>query len=247
MFKDKVVLVTGSSKGIGKSLAEDFAAHGSKVCINYSSSEEKAEQVAESIKSSGGVCMTARADISEEDDVKQMFKQIENNLGKVDILINNAGITKDNLFIRMKTSEFDDVIDINLKGAFLCSKLAAKSMMKKRYGKIINISSVVAYTGNVGQANYVSSKSGLVGLTKSLSLELASRGIRVNAVAPGFIETEMTESLTDDVKQDMKSKIPLAEFGKPEDINGTVRFLASPDSDYITGQVLHVNGGMYLG
>jgi len=247
MFKDKVVLVTGSSKGIGKSLAEDFAAHGSKVCINYSSSEEKAEQVAESIKSSGGVCMTARADISEEDDVKQMFKQIENNLGKVDILINNAGITKDNLFIRMKTSEFDDVIDINLKGAFLCSKLAAKSMMKKRYGKIINISSVVAYTGNVGQANYVSSKSGLVGLTKSLSLELASRGIRVNAVAPGFIETEMTESLTDDAKQDMKSKIPLAEFGKPEDINGTVRFLASQDSDYITGQVLHVNGGMYLG
>ncbi|TYB32713.1 MAG: 3-oxoacyl-[acyl-carrier-protein] reductase [Flexistipes sinusarabici] len=247
MFKDRVVLVTGSSKGIGKSLAEDFAANGASVCINYSSSKEKADKVAESIKSSGGVCMTAGADISKEDDVKQMFRQIENNFGKVDILINNAGITKDNLFIRMKTSEFDDVIDINLKGAFLCSRLAAKSMMKKRYGKIINISSVVAYTGNVGQANYVSSKSGLVGLTKSLSLELASRGIRVNAVAPGFIETEMTESLTDDVKQDMKSKIPLAGFGKPEDINGAVRFLASPDSDYITGQVLHVNGGMYLG
>lgn len=247
MFNDKVVLVTGSSKGIGSSLAQDFAKNGAKVCVNYSSGKEKAEKIAESIKLSGGSCMTVGADVSDEDDVKRMFKEIEACFGSVDILINNAGITKDNLFIRMKTAEFDDVININLKGAFLCSKVAAKAMMKKRYGKIINISSVVAYTGNVGQANYVSSKSGLIGLTKSLSLELASRGIRVNAVAPGFIETEMTENLTDDVKKAMKSKIPLAEFGKPEDINGTVRFLASSDSDYITGQVLHVNGGMYLG
>ncbi len=247
MFKDKVVLITGASRGIGKSLAEDFANNGAKVCINYSHNVENAKKVQEQIRSTGGSCIIIKADVSNEDDVRGMFKDIEKEFGSVDILVNNAGITKDNLFIRMKSKEFDDVINTNLKGAFFCSKMAAKSMMKKRYGKIINISSVVAYTGNVGQANYVSSKSGLVGLTKSLSLELASRGIRVNAVAPGFIETEMTESLTEDVKQDMKSRIPLATFGKPEDVSGVVRFLASTDSDYITGQVIHVNGGMYLG
>jgi len=247
MFKDKIVLITGASRGIGKSLAEVFANNGAKVCINYSHNVENAKKVQEQIRSTGGSCLSIKADVSNEDDVRGMFKEIEKEFGSVDILVNNAGITKDNLFIRMKSKEFDDVINTNLKGAFFCSKMAAKSMMKKRYGKIINISSVVAYTGNVGQANYVSSKSGLVGLTKSLSLELASRGIRVNAVAPGFIETEMTESLTEDVKQDMKSRIPLATFGKPEDVSGVVRFLASTDSDYITGQVIHVNGGMYLG
>ena len=175
-----------------------------------------------------------------------MFTAVEKSLGPVDILVNNAGITKDNLLMRMKTEEWDSVIDVNLKGAFLCTRRAVKGMMKNRYGKIINISSVVGFAGNAGQFNYSATKAGIIGMTKSAALECASRGIRVNAVAPGFIETDMTASLSDDVKAAYMEKIPLKSLGKPEDIANAVVYLASPLSDYMTGQTLHLNGGMYL-
>ncbi len=175
-----------------------------------------------------------------------MFSAVEKKLGPVDILVNNAGITKDNLLMRMKTEEWDMVIDVNLKGAFLCTRRALKGMMKNRYGKIINISSVVGFSGNAGQFNYSATKAGVIGMTKSAALECASRGIRVNAVAPGFIETDMTASISDDMKAAYMEKIPLKSLGKPEDIANAVIYLASPLSDYMTGQTLHLNGGMYL-
>lgn len=246
MFNDKVVLVTGASRGIGRAIAKDFAESGAKVCINYSSSKEKAVELKEEIISKGFTAEIFQSNIADESSVKAMFDEIEKTFGVVDILVNNAGITKDNIILRMKSEEWDDVINTNLKGAFNCIKIASKGMMKKRYGKIINITSVVAFTGNVGQANYISSKSGIVGLTKSAAIELAGRGIRVNAIAPGFIETEMTKDLPEDVKNGMLSRILLGYFGKPEDVSKACLFLASPDSDYITGSVLHVNGGMFL-
>lgn len=247
MFKDKVVLVTGGSRGIGKEIALRFGALGAKVCINFASSESKAVEVTDGIVQAGGTAGYFKANVSAESEVSEMFKNIEKEFGTVDILINNAGLTKDGLFMRMSEADWDSVVDTNLKGAFLCAKAACKGMMKKRYGKIINISSVVAVTGNPGQANYVSSKSGLLGLTKSLALELSGRGVRVNAVAPGFIETDMTEKLTENVKNEMKNRIPLGYFGKVEDVANLVKFLASSESDYITGQTIHVNGGMFLG
>ncbi|MCA1927914.1 MAG: 3-oxoacyl-[acyl-carrier-protein] reductase [Calditerrivibrio sp.] len=247
MFKGKTILVTGASKGIGRSIALEFARLGGNVCINYSSSNESALEVLEATRVFDCQADIFKSDISDESSVKNMFDEIEKKFGTVDILVNNAGITKDNILMRMKSEEWDNVLNINLKGAFNCIKAASKGMMKKRYGKIINISSVVAFTGNIGQANYISSKAGLIGLTKSSAIELAPRGIRVNAIAPGFIETDMTKSLTEDVKNAMLSKILLGYFGKPEDIAKASVFLASPDSDYITGTVLHINGGMFLG
>lgn len=244
MFEDMVVLVTGASRGIGRQIALDFGKAKAKVCVNYASNEEKALEVVNEIVKYNGLAKAYKADIGNEDEVKNMIKEIKDDFGSVDILINNAGITKDGLFVRMSEKDFNDVININLKGAFLCSKAVSRDMMKKKYGKIINISSVVGFTGNIGQANYVSSKSGLIGLTKSLALELSSRGIRVNAVAPGFIETDMTENLGN--KEDMLPKIPLGYFGRVKDVSSAVLFLASKDSDYITGQTIHVNGGMYF-
>ena len=246
MLKDKVALVTGASRGIGKAIAIHLAANGAKVAVNYSSSESSALEVAEIIKKNGGTAEIFKARVNVESEVEEMFTAIEKNLGVVDILVNNAGITKDNLLMRMKTEEWDAVIDVNLKGAFLCTRRAIKGMMKNRYGKIINISSVVGFAGNAGQFNYSATKAGIIGMTKSAALELASRGIRVNAVAPGFIETDMTASLTDEVKAAYLEKIPLKALGKPEDIANAVAYLASPLSDYMTGQTLHLNGGMYL-
>lgn len=246
MLKDKVALVTGASRGIGKAIAIHLAANGAKVAINYSSSESSAIEVAEIIKKNGGTAEIFKARVNVESEVEEMFTAIEKSLGVVDILVNNAGITKDNLLMRMKTEEWDSVIDVNLKGTFLCTRRAVKGMMKNRYGKIINISSVVGFAGNAGQFNYSATKAGVIGMTKSAALELASRGIRVNAVAPGFIETDMTASLTDEVKAAYLEKIPLKSLGKPEDIANAVAYLASPLSDYMTGQTLHLNGGMYL-
>lgn len=246
MLKDKVALVTGASRGIGKAIALALAENGAAVAVNYSSSEASAVEVAELIRKNGGKAEIFKARVNVEVEVEEMFSAVEKSLGPVDILVNNAGITKDNLLMRMKTEEWDSVIDVNLKGAFLCTRRAVKGMMKSRYGKIINISSVVGFAGNAGQFNYSATKAGIIGMTKSAALECASRGIRVNAVAPGFIETDMTASLSDDVKAAYMEKIPLKSLGKPEDIANAVVYLASPLSDYMTGQTLHLNGGMYL-
>lgn len=246
MLKDKVALVTGASRGIGKAIALALAENGAAVAVNYSSSEASALEVAEIIRKNGGKAEIFKAGVNIEAEVEEMFSGVEKSLGPVDILVNNAGITKDNLLMRMKTEEWDSVIDVNLKGAFLCTRRAVKSMMKNRYGKIINISSVVGFAGNAGQFNYSAAKAGIIGMTKSAALECASRGIRVNAVAPGFIETDMTASLSDDMKAAYMAKIPLKSLGKPEDVANAVVYLASPFSDYMTGQTLHLNGGMYL-
>ncbi len=223
-----------------------MAENGAAVAVNYSSSESSALEVAEIIRKNGGKAEIFKARVNEEAEVEEMFSAVEKKLGPVDILVNNAGITKDNLLMRMKTEEWDMVIDVNLKGAFLCTRRAVKGMMKNRYGKIINISSVVGFSGNAGQFNYSATKAGVIGMTKSAALECASRGIRVNAVAPGFIETDMTASISDDMKAAYMEKIPLKSLGKPEDIANAVIYLASPLSDYMTGQTLHLNGGMYL-
>ncbi len=246
MLKGKVALVTGASRGIGKAIALGLAENGAAVAVNYSSSESSALEVAEIIRKNGGKAEIFKARVNEEAEVEEMFSAVEKKLGHVDILVNNAGITKDNLLMRMKTEEWDMVIDVNLKGAFLCTRRAVKGMMKNRYGKIINISSVVGFSGNAGQFNYSATKAGVIGMTKSAALECASRGIRVNAVAPGFIETDMTASISDDMKAAYMEKIPLKSLGKPEDIANAVIYLASPLSDYMTGQTLHLNGGMYL-
>lgn len=246
MLKGKVALVTGASRGIGRAIALALAENGAAVAVNYSSSESSALEVAELIRKNGGKAEIFKAGINIETEVEEMFSAIEKSLGPVDILVNNAGITKDNLLMRMKTDEWDSVIDVNLKGTFLCTRRAVRGMMKNRYGKIINISSVVGFTGNAGQFNYSATKAGVIGMTKTAALEFASRGIRVNAVAPGFIETDMTASLPDDVKTAYMEKIPLKSLGRPEDIANAVVYLASPLSDYMTGQTLHLNGGMYL-
>lgn len=246
MLKGKVALVTGASRGIGKAIALGLAENGAAVAVNYSSSESSALEVAEIIRKNGGKAEIFKARVNEEAEVEEMFSAVEKKLGPVDILVNNAGITKDNLLMRMKTEEWDMVIDVNLKGAFLCTRRALKGMMKNRYGKIINISSVVGFSGNAGQFNYSATKAGVIGMTKSAALECASRGIRVNAVAPGFIETDMTASISDDMKAAYMEKIHLKSLGKPEDIANAVIYLASPLSDYMTGQTLHLNGGMYL-
>lgn len=246
MLKDKVALVTGASRGIGKAIALALAENGAAVAVNYSSSEGSALEVAEIIRKNGGKAEIFKAGVNIETEVEEMFSAVEKSLGSVNILVNNAGITKDNLLMRMKTEEWDSVIDVNLKGAFLCTRRAVKGMIKNRYGKIINISSVVGFSGNAGQFNYSAAKAGIIGMTKSAALECAARGIRVNAVAPGFIETDMTASLSDDMKAAYMAKIPLKSLGKPEDVANAVVYLASPLSDYMTGQTLHLNGGMYL-
>lgn len=246
MLKNKVALVTGGSRGIGREIALELARNGADIAINYSNNMEKAEEVLKEIKGLGVKAIIVKADVSKEEDVNNLVKTVESELGKIDILVNNAGITKDNLLIRMKVEDFEEVIDVNLKGTFLCTKAVARAMMKKKYGKIINITSVVGIIGNAGQGNYSASKAGVIGFTKSMAKELGSRGIRVNAVAPGFIDTEMTEVLSEDIKKQMLDNIPLMNFGNPKDIANTVVFLASNVSDYITGQVISVDGGMSM-
>ncbi|ADL42666.1 3-oxoacyl-(acyl-carrier-protein) reductase [Caldicellulosiruptor obsidiansis OB47] len=246
LLKDKVALITGASRGIGRAIALKFAQNGANVIINYSSSQSQAENLKEEIEKIGTKAMIIKCDVSNSDEVNQMFSQIEKEFGRLDILVNNAGITKDGLILRMNEEDFDKVIAINLKGAFLCAKAAAKMMVKQRFGNIINISSVVGITGNIGQANYAASKAGIIGLTKSLAKELASRNIRVNAIAPGFIKTDMTEVLSDKVKETMLSSIPLGRFGEADEVANVALFLASSLSSYITGQVIVVDGGMIM-
>ncbi|TFE02726.1 3-oxoacyl-[acyl-carrier-protein] reductase [Jeotgalibacillus salarius] len=245
-LEGKTAIVTGASRGIGRSIAIELAKNGANVVVNYSGSEEKAKETAKEVEASGVRALVIRADVSNADDVQAMLKETIGEFGSIDILVNNAGITKDNLLMRMKEEEWDQVMDINLKGVFLTTKAAARPMMKQRKGKIINVSSIVGVMGNAGQANYVASKAGVIGLTKTSAKELAARGINVNAVAPGFIETDMTDELAEDVQASMKKMIPLDRFGKPEDIAKAVVFLASEDADYITGQTIHIDGGMVM-
>lgn len=246
MLQDKVALVTGASRGIGRAIALEFASKGAKVVVNFAGSEDKAQAVVKEIEDLGGQAFKIQADVANEAEVKLMIKEVVSQYGRVDILVNNAGITKDNLLMRMKESEFDQVINTNLKGCFLCMKAVTRQMMKQRSGRIINIASIVGVSGNPGQANYVAAKAGVIGLTKSTAQELASRNILVNAVAPGFISTDMTDQLNEEQRKHILSLIPLAKLGTPADVANVVRFLASDDANYITGQTIHIDGGMVM-
>ena len=242
----KIALVTGASRGIGRTCALYLAKLGAKVVVNYARSSAQADQVAAQIREMGGEAIAIRADVSEQEDVEAMMEETIKAYGGPDILVNNAGITRDTLLIRMKEEDWDQVIDTNLKGVFLVTKAASRYMMKKRQGRIINISSVIGIAGNAGQANYAASKAGIIGFSKSVARELASRNILVNMIAPGFIDTDMTEGLNDQAKESILSRVPLKRYGKPEDIAHLVGFLASEESSYITGQVIHVDGGMIM-
>lgn len=242
----KTAIVTGASRGIGAAIAKHLANEGARVVVNYSGSQSKAEDVVKEIEAAGGEAFAIQASVADSESVTGMIATTMERFGSVDILVNNAGITRDNLLMRMKESEWDDVINTNLKGVFLCTKAVTRQMMKQRAGRIINIASIVGVSGNAGQANYVAAKAGVIGLTKTTAKELASRNINVNAIAPGFITTEMTEELPEEVKTQMLTQIPLAKLGNPEDVAKAVVFLASDDSTYITGQTLHVDGGMVM-
>lgn len=246
MKMSKSALVTGASRGIGRSIALQLADEGYNVAVNYAGNKEKAEAVVEEIKGKGVEAFAIQANVANPDEVKDMIQEVVSQFGSLDVLVNNAGITRDNLLMRMKEQEWDDVIDTNLKGVFNCIQKATRQMMKQRSGAIINLTSVVGAVGNPGQANYVATKAGVIGLTKTAARELASRGITVNAVAPGFIVSDMTDALSDELKDQMKSQIPLGRFGEDTDIANTVAFLASDKAKYITGQTIHVNGGMFM-
>ena len=244
ILSGKVALVTGASRGIGKAIAISLGRQGAEVIVNYSASEASAEEVAKSITDKGGISYKLKFDVSDEESVNTGINQIIKDSGKIDILINNAGITRDGLLMRMKVSQWDEVLNTNLKGVFLCTKNVSKFMMKQRSGKIINITSIVGLTGNPGQANYAASKAGVIGFTKTCAKEFASRGIKVNAIAPGFIETEMTENLNTD---DLLKMIPLGKLGSADQIASLVNFLVSSDaSEYITGQTISIDGGMNM-
>lgn len=246
MLKGKNAIVTGASRGIGRAIALKFAELGANVVLNYRSDVNSVNEVIKEIESKGVKAVAIQGDVSSFENAKKIIDGAIENLGSVDILVNNAGITKDSLIMRMKEEEFDQVIEVNLKGVFNCVKHAVPVMMKQRSGRIINISSVVGLSGNAGQANYAAAKAGIIGLTKSIAKEIASRGVTVNAIAPGFIATDMTDVLSDKVKETIKDNIPLKRLGNPEDIADAAAFLASDMASYITGQVISVDGGMHI-
>lgn len=242
----KTALVTGASRGIGAAIAKKLAARGFMVIINYGHSSAAAEEVKNQIEQAGGQAVLMQGDVSSGDDVDRMFKDIKKTWGKLDVLVNNAGINRDTLLVRMKEDQWDAVLSTDLKSVFFTTKAAASLMMRQRSGSIINIASVVGVTGNAGQANYAAAKAGVIGFTKSAAKELAARGIRVNAIAPGFIETDMTDAIPEKIREGMLETIPLRRGGKAEDVANAVAFLASDDAGYITGQVLKVDGGMVM-
>lgn len=244
-LKGQVGVITGGTRGIGKAIAERLAQTGVNLVV-AARTLALADEVASSLSKQGVRVIGMRLDVSNAEEVEGVFEATRKEFGRIDILVNNAGITKDGLLMRMKEDAWDSVIDINLKGVFLCTREAIRDMTRQRYGRIINITSVAAFMGNPGQANYSASKAGIVGFTKTVAREYAVRGVTVNAVAPGFIETAMTDVLPANIKDEMKKLIPLGKFGTPDDVAGAVVFLASPDAGYITGQVIHVNGGMYM-
>ena len=242
----RTIVVTGGSRGIGRAICLAFADADTVIFFNFSSNQASADETVALVAEKGGRAVGIQASVTSETDVAGFLKKVIDETGRIDVLVNNAGITRDGLLVRMKEADWDDVVDTNLKGAFNCMKIAAKTMMKQRFGRIINITSVVGVSGNPGQANYVASKAGIIGLTKSAAQELASRGITVNAVAPGYVETEMTTGLSDKAKQAMVEQIPMGRGARPEEITPAVVFLASEGAGYITGQIIHVNGGMYM-
>lgn len=246
LLDGNVAIITGASRGIGRSVAIELAKAGAKVVINYAGNHAAAKEVEDAVKAIGGEALLIQADVASADAVDQMIKQTVDAFGRVDILVNNAGITRDTLLMRMKEEDWDAVINTNLKGIFNCTKSVSRIMMKQRSGRIINMTSVVGIMGNAGQANYAAAKAGVIGFTKSMAKELASRGITVNAIAPGFISTDMTAVLTDQVKHELSTQIPLGRLGTPEDVAGAVVFLASGAANYITGQTINVDGGMVM-
>ena len=246
LLDGKVALVTGASRGIGRAIAVALAKAGASVAVNYAGNAAAAEETLKMIEDAGSKGMLVKADVADGTQVDAMVKSVAAEFGQIDILVNNAGITRDGLLMRMKDEDWDKVIDTNLKGVFYCTKAVSRLMMKKRYGRIVNMSSVVGLTGNAGQTNYAAAKSGILGFSKSAARELAARGITVNMVAPGFIATDMTAVLPEEVKTKMEADIPLGRVGTPEDIAETVLFLVSDNASYITGQVINVDGGMVM-
>jgi len=252
MPEKRIVVVTGASRGIGRSICLSLANPDTQIYFNYFSpgnpeaEEAAAAETEKMVSELGSSAASMSVDVADAKEVEAFFEKIVDETGRVDILVNNAGITKDGLLVRMKENDWNMVLNINLKGAFTCTRLAAKIMMKQRYGRIINIASVVGVSGNPGQANYSASKAGLIGLTKTAAKELAARNVTVNAVAPGFIETDMTAALSEKARTAMLDQVPMRRGGQPEDVAAAVKFLASDDAAYITGQVIHVNGGMYM-
>ena len=245
-FENKIVLVTGAGRGIGASIAKRFASEGAEVIVNYSGNDEAAQKTVDEITVTGGQAQKYKCSVNDSESVKVMIDEIIKKFRRIDILVNNAGITKDGLMLRMTDEDFDRVIDVNLKGTFNCTKYVSKYMLKQKSGKIINISSVVGLSGNAGQVNYSASKAGIIGITKSAAKELSSRGITVNAVAPGYVDTDMTKVLSDNIRNEILKNIPLQRMGNVEDISNCVAFLASEDASYITGQVISVDGGMHI-
>ncbi len=245
-LKGKNALITGGSRGIGRAISIRLAAMGAHVYINYVSNPDAARETQKVIIDAGGSADILAFNVSDATQAQDTIKQLIKDTGAIDILVNNAGITRDGLMARMKEDDWDAVIDTNLKGSFICAKAAARSMMKKRWGRIVNISSVIGFAGNAGQVNYASAKAGMQGLTKSMAREFAARNITVNAVAPGYITTDMTRDLPEEIQEKIKAQIPLASMGSPEDIAGAVAYLVSDDGAYVTGNTIHVNGGMYM-
>ena len=242
----KIAVVTGGSRGIGRAICLRLASLGATVMVNYVSNPAAAEETAQSIRAAGGKAEPVQFNVAVPAEIEAAFKNILDAHGRVDILVNNAGITRDGLLMKMKDQQWDEVLNTNLKGVFLCTKAVSRAMMKQRWGRIINITSVIGFAGNAGQANYAAAKAGIVGFTKSVAKELASRGITVNGVAPGYIVTDMTRDLSEDVTNTIKAEIPMGVLGEPDDIAGAVAYLASDDARYVTGQFIHVNGGMFM-